>query len=65
MPTPDKLNEAYEAWRRANDEHVELMRAVTSGTALDAEAMARQVGKVEVLHTTWMEMVKRRDGESS
>ena len=41
------------------------MRAVTSGAALDAEAMARQVGKVEVLHTTWMEMVKRRDGESS
>ena len=36
MPTPDKLNEAYEAWRRANDEHVELMRAVTSGAALDA-----------------------------
>jgi hypothetical protein len=64
MPTPDKLNEAYEAWRRANDEHVEMMRAVTAGEPLDAEAMARQVRNIDVMHTTWMDMVKRRDDEA-
>jgi hypothetical protein len=64
MPTPDKLNEAYEAWRRANDEHVEMMRAVTSGEALDAEAMVRQVRKTDQLHAAWMDMVKRRDDPS-
>ena len=25
MPTPDKLHEAFEAWHRAVDEHVEMM----------------------------------------
>jgi len=65
MPTPDKLNEAYEAWRRASDEHVEMMRAVTSGAPLDAKAMKQLVGKVDVLHASWMDMVKRRDGDPS
>jgi len=40
MPTPDKLNEAYEAWRRANDEHVDMMRAVTSGAPFDAKDLS-------------------------
>jgi hypothetical protein len=65
MPTPDKLNEAYEAWRRANDEHVEMMRAVTSGATFDPEAMKQQIGKVDVLHASWMDMVKRRDDDPS
>ena len=62
MPTPDKLNEAFEAWHRAVDEHVDLMRGVTSGAALDAEAMAGKVNEIDALHATWMVMVMRRDG---
>ncbi|MDB5826800.1 MAG: hypothetical protein JWQ73_1020 [Variovorax sp.] len=61
MPTPDKLNEAFEAWHRAGDEHVEMMRAVTDGQPLNSEAMTQLVGKIDALHATWMEMVMRRD----
>jgi hypothetical protein len=61
MPTPDKLAEAFEAWHRAIDEHVEMMRSVTSGQPLDAEAMTQKVGEIDTLHATWMEMVMRRD----
>jgi len=65
MPTSDKLIEAYEAWRRATDEHVEMMRAVTHGVKLDTDAMTQQVGRIDVLHATWMDMVMRRDVETS
>lgn len=65
MPTSDKLTEAYEAWKRAADEHVEMMRAVTHGAKLDADAMTQQVGKIDVLHATWMDVVMRRDGKPS
>lgn len=62
MPTPDKLTEAHEAWKRANDEHADMMRSVTSGARLDAEAMTLKVGELDVLHATWMDMAMRRDG---
>ena len=61
MPTPDKLNEAFEAWHRAIDEHVEMMRGVTAGGPLDAESMTQKVGEIDTLHATWMELVMRRD----
>lgn len=64
MPTADKLTEACEAWKRANDEHAEMMRSVSSGATLDAEAMTQKVGELDVLHATWMDMVMRRDGSS-
>ncbi|MDM0086375.1 MULTISPECIES: hypothetical protein [unclassified Variovorax] len=38
------------------------MRSVTSGAALDAEAMTLKLGELDVLHATWMDMVMRRDG---
>jgi len=62
--TPDKLNEAFEAWHRAIDEHVEMMRAVTSGQPLDGEAMNVKVGEIDTLHGLWMDMVLRRDGQA-
>lgn len=61
MPTPDKLNEAFEAWHRAVDEHVEMMRSISAGQPIDAEAMTQLVGEIDTLHATWMEMVMRRD----
>lgn len=61
MTTPDKLNEAFEAWHRATDEHVDMMRRVTGGEPLDATAMTRMVGEIDTLHATWMEMVAARD----
>ena len=61
MPTLDKLKEAFEAWHRAVDEHVEMMSGVTAGQPLDAEAMTQKVGEIDTLHATWMEMVMRRD----
>ncbi|MGJ7541544.1 hypothetical protein [Variovorax sp. LT1R16] len=64
MPSTDKLTEAYEAWKRMNDEHAEMMRNVTSGAKLDAEAMTQKVGELDVLHATWMDMVMRREGRS-
>lgn len=64
MPTADKLTEACEAWKRANDEHVEMMRSVSSGAKLDAEAMTQKVGEIDVLHATWMDLAMRRDGSS-
>jgi hypothetical protein len=65
MPTPDKLKEAFEAWHRAVDAHVDLMRGVTAGQPLDAEAMTQQLGEIDTLHATWMEMVMRRDEKAT
>lgn len=64
MPTPDKLTEAYEAWKRATDEHAEMMRSVTSGAKLDTVAMKQKIGELDVLHAAWMDMVVRRDGSA-
>lgn len=64
MPIADKLTEACEAWKRANDEHAEMMRSVSSGAKLDAEAMTQKVGELDVLHATWMDLAMRRDGSS-
>lgn len=65
MPTPDKIHEAFEAWHRAVDEHVDMMRGVTDGQPLDAEAMTQKVGEIDTLHAAWMEMVARRDAGSA
>ena len=61
MPTPDNLKEAFEAWHRAVDEHIDMMRGITAGRPLDAEAMTQKLGEIDTLHATWMEMVMRRD----
>ena len=63
MMTPDKLHEAFEAWHRAVDEHVDMMRAVTAGEPLDAASMTVKVGEIDTLHGLWMDMVLRRDGQ--
>jgi hypothetical protein len=65
MTTLDNMKEAFEAWHRAVDEHVDMMRAVTAGQPLDAEAMTQKVGEIDTLHATWMEMVMRRDEAAS
>ena len=65
MPTPDKMSEAFEAWHRAVDEHVEMMRTVTDGHPLDVEAMTRVVGETDTLHASWMQMAVRRDERTS
>ncbi|RZL63327.1 MAG: hypothetical protein EOP81_13065 [Variovorax sp.] len=64
MPTPDKINEAFEMWHRAVDSHVDLMRAVTRGEPLDAERMTQKTGEIDALHRTWMDMVRRRDRDA-
>ncbi len=61
MPTDDKLKEAYEAWRRAVDEHIDTMRNVSDGQPLEPLEMTRQLGEIDTLHATWMEIVLRRD----
>ena len=65
MPTPDKLKEAFEAWHRVVDDHIDMMRDVTDGAPLDAEAMTQTLGEIDALHATWMEMVVRRDEEAN
>jgi hypothetical protein len=59
MPTPDKLRECYDAWKRASDEHRDMMDAVMAGEPLDAEAMKKKLGEIDVLHQEWMELVAR------
>ena len=54
MPTPDKFRECYDAWKRASDEHRDMMDAVMAGGPLDVEAMERKLGQIDVLHTEWM-----------
>ena len=61
MKTPDKLKEAFEAWHRAIDEHVAMMRLVTDGSPLDGTAMTAKIADIDVLHATWMDMVLDRD----
>jgi len=38
-----------------------MMRGVTAGQSLDAIALTKKVGQIDVLHATWMHMVMRRD----
>ncbi|KWT98833.1 MULTISPECIES: hypothetical protein [unclassified Variovorax] len=54
MPTPDKFRECYDAWKRASDEHRDMMDAVMAGGPLDVEAMERKLGQIDVLHKEWM-----------
>ena len=61
MPTTDQLNEAFQAWHRAVDQHIDMMRDVTRGEALDSESMMLKLGEIDVLHGTWMDMAERRD----
>jgi len=41
------------------------MRGVTAGQPIDAEAMTQQLGEIDTLHATWMEMVMRRDEKAT
>ena len=56
MPTPDKFRECYDAWKRASDEHRDMMDAVMAGGPLDTQAMERKLGQIDVLHKEWMEL---------
>jgi hypothetical protein len=58
MPTPDKLIEAYNAWRRASDSHEQMMLAVTQGAKLDHAAMKQKIGEIAVLHETWTSIAR-------
>ncbi|VTU36658.1 hypothetical protein H4CHR_03969 [Variovorax sp. PBS-H4] len=64
MPTPDKFRECYDAWKRASDQHRDMMDAVMAGGPLDAEAMERKLGEIDGLHKEWMELAARI-GESA
>jgi len=59
MPTPDKFRECYDAWKRASDQHDDMMRAVMDGAPLDAEAMMAKLGEVRVLHEEWMGLARQ------
>jgi hypothetical protein len=61
MPTPDKFREVFEAWHRAVDDHVAMMRSVTEGAPLDGPAMSAKVAEIDELHATWTDLVLRRD----
>ncbi|VTU30281.1 hypothetical protein [Variovorax sp. RA8] len=56
MPTPDKVRECFDAWKRASDEHRDMMDAVMAGEPLDVEAMERKLGQIDVLHKEWMDL---------
>jgi hypothetical protein len=56
MPTPDKFVETYDAWKRATDQHHDMMRAVMGGGMLDVEAMEQKLAEIDVLHANWMEL---------
>jgi hypothetical protein len=58
MTSRDKLAEAYEAWKRAADQHNDMMRSVMEGKPLDGEAMKQKLGEIESLHATWMELAQ-------
>ena len=59
MPTPDKFRECYDTWKRASDEHRDMMDAVMTGGPLDVEAMEQKLGQIDVLHKEWMELAAR------
>ena len=61
MPTPDKFMEAYNAWKRANDQHEEMMLAVMNGAPLDHEAMKAKTGELDCLHDDWMALARELD----
>lgn len=58
MPTPDKLTEAYNAWKRVNDQHADMMLAVMNGAPLDHQAMAAKTGELDLLHENWMNLAR-------
>lgn len=55
-PTPDKFVEAYDAWKRATDQHHDMMRKVMAGGMLDTEAMEAKLAEIDVLHGDWMQL---------
>jgi hypothetical protein len=59
MPTQDRFMEAYDAWKRASDQHRDMMAAVMAGGSLDAEAMDEKRGQIDLLHKNWMELAQR------
>ena len=54
MPIHDTLTEAYDAWKRATDEHQQMMTAVMNGGLLDVGEMKQKTREVDALHATWM-----------
>jgi hypothetical protein len=57
--THDKLVEVYEAWKRAGDEHRDMMDDVMQGKPLDAEAMKQKRTEIEALHGDWIALASR------
>jgi hypothetical protein len=60
MLTHDKLAQAYDAWKRATDEHQEMMRSVMDGGLLDVQAMKQKIALIDALHAAWMRMAQQR-----
>jgi hypothetical protein len=60
MLTHDRLSEAYDAWKRANDEHQEMMRSVMNGGLLDVGAMKQATRQLDALHASWMNIAQQR-----
>jgi hypothetical protein len=56
MPTPDRFVEAYDAWKRATDQHQDMMREVMNGGMLDMEAMEEKLAEIDILHEDWMKL---------
>jgi hypothetical protein len=51
--------EAYQAWKRAADEHQVAVRAIMDGSVLHAEAMQYALADIDVLHERWMNLAMR------
>jgi len=59
MSTQDKLTEAYDAWKRATDEHLDMMDSVMNGGLLDVNGMMQKTRQIDALHATWMEIAQQ------
>ena len=56
MTTPDGFVEAYDAWKRASDQHAEMMAKVMAGDMLDVDAMQGKIAEIDALHSNWMNL---------
>ncbi|WP_218508571.1 hypothetical protein [Variovorax sp. dw_308] len=59
MTTHDTLTETYDAWKRATDEHQDMMASVMSGGLLDVRAMMQKTQQIDALHATWMKIAQQ------
>ncbi|MEJ8853486.1 hypothetical protein WKW79_02840 [Variovorax robiniae] len=58
MTTQDQLTEAYDAWKRATDQHQDMMASVMNGGLLDVRAMKQKTEQIDALHAMWMRLAQ-------